>query len=121
MPTPRWEGGIVGSGKWECGRGNCWKSECGIVGSGNFEVGPVVVPKERDYAAARMRKSELLEVGRKLKTNTRLPCKVRWFYGIIELLIKSFKLTHTHYKALRAGRILLRTGVEGMEERGVRP
>ena len=30
----------------------------------NSEVGPVVVPKERDYAAARMRKLEKKKVGR---------------------------------------------------------
>jgi len=29
----------------------------------NSEVGPVVVPKEWDYAAARMRKSELQSIG----------------------------------------------------------
>jgi len=40
------------------------------------------------------------------KANTRLPCKVRWMYGIIESYIKLFKLTYTLFKALRAGRIM---------------
>ena len=34
----------------------------------NSEVGPVVVPKERDYAAARMRKLELKEENRILNS-----------------------------------------------------
>ena len=35
--------GRYGRRKWECGRGN----------DRNSEVGPVVVPNERDYAAAK--------------------------------------------------------------------
>ena len=56
--------GEGGSGKSECGSWNAevgmWKLECG---SRKWEVGPVVVPKGWDYAAASMRKLEYFDCG----------------------------------------------------------
>jgi len=40
------------------------------------------------------------------KTNTRLPCIVRWLGVNMGILIKWLNLPHTCFKALRAGRTL---------------
>jgi hypothetical protein len=40
------------------------------------------------------------------KANTRLPCIVRWVTVIIDLKSNWFNLSHTAFKALRAGRIM---------------
>ena len=87
---------FMGDGKdrrcFEFGSGNAeggiWKWEVGMRKWETIEFGS---------GNAAFDKLRRVKVGRKLIANTRLPCKVRWFYGIIELSDDSTLHFRTHF------------------------